>query len=32
MPEDRPAYKLTEPQNISMRGLQAVVQEFHEEK
>ena len=27
-PEDRPAYKLTERQKISMRGLQAVVQEF----
>ncbi|KFY81020.1 hypothetical protein V499_00179 [Pseudogymnoascus sp. VKM F-103] len=27
-PEDRPAYKLTEGQKISMRGLQAIIQEF----
>ena len=27
-PEDRPAYKLTERQKISVRGLQAIVQEF----
>ncbi|KFY90055.1 hypothetical protein V500_05319, partial [Pseudogymnoascus sp. VKM F-4518 (FW-2643)] len=27
-PEDRPAYRLTERQNISMHGLQAIVQEF----